>query len=83
MYKRSLTHTARNAIGMGILNPKQILIGMNAALSHGPTQLLTMKERTNQLKKVVNPANGASDLQSWNYFLDSRTEPYFFRGAQP
>ena len=51
MYKRSLTHTARNAIGMGILNPKQILIGMNAALSHGPTQLLTMKERKNRRQR--------------------------------
>ena len=49
MFKRALTHTARNAIGKGSVSPKQILIGM-AALNEtrGPTELLNEQQRKTQ-----------------------------------
>ena len=44
-FKRHLTHTARNAIGLGIQNPRQVLVRMTAVTRKGPTKQLTMKER--------------------------------------
>ena len=72
-FKRHLTHTARNAIGLGIQNPRQVLVGMAAAARKGPTKQLTMKERKAQGKADVCPAAKCEELQCWNYFLDSRT----------
>ena len=82
-FKRQLTHTARNAIGLGIQNPRQVLVGMAAAARKGPTKQLTMKERKAQGKADVCPAAKCEELQCWNYFLDSRTEPLSCCGAQP
>ena len=72
-FKRQLTHTARNAIGLGIQNPRQVLVGMAAAARKGPTKQLTMKERKAQGKRDMCPAAKCEELQCWNYFLDSRT----------
>ena len=82
-FKRQLTHTARNAIGLGIQNPRQVLVGMTAVTRKGPTKQLTMKERKAQGKREMCPAAKCEELQCWNYFLDSRTEPLSCCGAQP
>ena len=82
-FKRQLSFAARNAIGLGIQNPRQVLVGMAAVTRKGPTKQLTMKERKAQGKSDVCPTAKCEELQCWNYFLDSRTEPLSCCGAQP
>ena len=72
-FKRALTHAARNAIGLGVQNPRQVLVGMAAVTRKGPTKLLTMNERRALGKLDLCPAVKCEELQCWNYFLDSRT----------
>ena len=82
-FKRQLSFAARNAIGLGVQNPRQVLVGMAAVTRKGPTKQLTMKERKAQGKSDVCPTAKCEELQCWNYFLDSRTEPLSCCGAQP
>ena len=48
-----------------------------------PALLAMMKERKAQGKREMCPAAKCEELQCWNYFLDSRTEPLSCCGAQP